>query len=488
MAVDLDQAHIGITFAVTIFDEFFTELMAIGTIPNEVIIDRDTPLGPATITVRVDSSAFVLATPANLAPRTELRLTGVIEVRPQGQTEGDPLAVLPLQSSALLAFVLKPVTGAVPVLGLRYEGVAEPPTAPVTAEDLDALFATPAIANTLADLEIDVVGEAVGALEPILFPSTPPARDAWAIGLRLLPAATASEMDAIGVFVASPNQSAQPVMDASPLPARTGVGLIYGRNFLDVAFALGAAAQIGTAIEGAEIKELSMQMLDEAIFVSGRAEKDVATITFEGPVVSQLIPGTIALFQDTSGVDVDVDVPWWADVLLFFRFIPVFWPILIPIAVIKEEWDVWAAANEIQGAPVEVRSGLAGSLANQLAALAAGLSVEAEVGAVELDATPDSSRIENGHMLFFAQTFVSTLTETITDALYSGRLERFVQYVLESGRLFRAPELARLVHAGKIVTPGFHDVDGRFMRANPDNQFGNNLEAMFGKNPARPPY
>jgi hypothetical protein len=487
MAVDMGEAHIGVTFAIVIFDEFFKELMAVGVIPSELTFDRDTAAGPATITILLDPPDFVLAAPGG-TPRTELSLTGVIEARPIGQPDVDPILTLPLAAAVVLSVILKDVPDDAPVLGLRYDGVAAQPSAPITEADIDDLFARPQIADTLAAVEIDAVGEAIVGLEPILFGDAPPPRDTWATAVKLLPAAGGATMDALGVFVAAPGVSAVPTMDESPLPALTGVGLIYSRALLDVAFAQGAAGQIGQTIEGAEIKELTLVMDDEAIHIEGRAEKDIATITFEGPVVPRLIPGTIAMFQDTSAVDVDVDVPWWADVLLFFRFIPVFWPILIPVALIKDEWDVWAAANDIAGAPVQVRSGLAGSLANQLIALASGLAIDAEVESIELASTPDSSRIENGHMLLFGQAFVSTLTETISDAFYSGRLERFVQYVLESGRLFRASELARLVEAGKIVTPGFHDVAGSYMRANPDNTRGNNLEEMFGNNPAREPY
>ncbi len=487
MTVDLGNAQIGVTFAIAIFDEFFKELMAVEVIPSELTFDRDTAIGPATITIHLEPPDFLLAAPGG-SPRTELSLTGVIEVRPLGQPDVDPLLTLPLAVAVLLSLVLKDVPGEAPVLGLRYDGVATPPAEPITEADIDDLFARPEITDTLAGVEIDAVGEAIAGLEPILFGDTPPPRETWATAAKLLPAANGAAMDAIGVFVASPGANAVPPMDESPLPALTGVGPIYSRTLLDLAFAQGAAGQIGVTIDGAEIKELTLVMDDTAIHVEGRAEKDVATITFKGPVVPRLIPGTIAMFQDTSGVDVDVDVPWWADVLLFFRFIPVFWPILIPVALIKDEWDVWAAANDIADAPIQVRSGLAGSLANQLIALASGLAIDAEVESIELASTPDSSRIENGHMLFFGQTFVSTLTETIVDAFYSGRLERFVQYVLESGRLFRASELARLVRAEKIITPGFHDVAGSYMRANPDNTLGNNLEELFGNNPAQLPY
>lgn len=490
MAVDLAQAQVGILLAVQIFDEFFKELVATEILPSVIAADRDTPLGLLNVTLRLNPPDFDLATPVNADPRTELHLTGLIELRPAGQIEGAPITTFPLNVQARLRFVLNPQSDAAPRLGLRYNGVATPPSAPLSAADVDEFFATPQIANALASVNIDLLTPAFDGLEPIFFPepAAPPDRSDWSTALRLLPAVSNAHMAAVGIFVALPGEDAQPALVDSPLPARTGFALIYNRIFLNVAFQQGAQAQIGQQIDGATIVALSLSMDDDAILVNGQAEKGVATINFSGPILSQLVPGTIVMFQDTAGVSVDVDLPWWADVLLFFRFIPVFWPVLIPLAAISENLDVWKAASDVANAPNQVRSGLSIALGQQLVSLAEGLAVETEVQAVNLEATPDSSRIENGHLLLFAQTFVSTLTETIVNAFYSKTQRRFVQYVLQSGRLFRASELARLVHIGKIVTPGFHHVGGRYMRANPDNSQGNNLEELFGNQPAQPPY
>ena len=54
-----------------------------------------------------------------------------------------------------------------------------------------------------------------------------------------------------------------------------------------------------------------------------------------------------------------------------------------------------------------------------------------------------------------------------------------MEYELESGRKFRFSELARLVRAGKITVPQYHDVDGDYMRSNPDTTDTNNLKETF---------
>lgn len=490
MAVDLGDAQVGVVIGVAVFDDVITEMFAVGALPATFTFERDVGvLGSVRVTVLFDVPSLVLGRRPGQDLRTELHLTGTIEVRPQGEPDTPPTLTLPLDIQVYLDAVLVPVAGAAPVLGLTYGGLAEP-SGPFSESDVNDLFAEPAIADALAALQIDVLAPVIDGVGPILFPDIGdrPPDDGWSTGVTMLAAESPSELDAVGVFLAVPGGIATPVVTTSPLPALTGFGIVYNRSFLDLAFGQAAAAQEGEAIEGAIIERLSIEMLDTAVNVDGRATQGSATITFVGPIVPSLVPGTIVLHQDTSGVDVDVDVPWWQDVLLFFRFIPVFYPILIPAALLNPEWDVWAGAAEIAAAPGQVRSGLATAFAGSLTSLSQGLEVAAGVGSVSLEATPDSSRIENGHFLFFAQTFVRVLTEPIANAYFSRVLKRFVQYELASGRLFKASELARLVAIGKIVTPGFHQVRRKYMRADPDPRLANNLEESFGLNLATPPY
>ncbi|MFN2164890.1 MAG: hypothetical protein ACK2U9_01360, partial [Anaerolineae bacterium] len=191
MTIDLGQAQVGVMLAVQVFDEFLKELLLAGVLPDVVSFDRNTPLGTFNITVRLEPPDLVLVAPDNDAPHTELHLTGTLEVRPAGQTDGDPIQTFPLDVHALLSFVLLAEAGEVPRLGLRYDGVAEPPSAPLSEGDVDDFFATPEIADALAAVSIDVLGPAVDGLEPIFFGDAPPARDTWATALRLLPASTA---------------------------------------------------------------------------------------------------------------------------------------------------------------------------------------------------------------------------------------------------------------------------------------------------------
>lgn len=109
---------------------------------------------------------------------------------------------------------------------------------------------------------------------------------------------------------------------------RTGFGVVYSRAMLDLGLQRGAADQVGDEIDDATVTKMHMEMLDEAILVRGEVERSPATIRFEGPVVPELVPGTIQMVQDTSAVEVDVDLPWWARAFMFLRYIPLAWPVL----------------------------------------------------------------------------------------------------------------------------------------------------------------
>ena len=82
-------------------------------------------------------------------------------------------------------------------------------------------------------------------------------------------------------------------------------------------------------------------------------------------------------------------------------------------------------------------------------------------------------------MLLLSQAIVRPLELGIDSAVYSRRRGRFISYTLDDGRILTTSELVRLIDAGKIAVPGVHTVDGRYLRANPDNDPSNNLDAMF---------
>jgi len=473
--MDIGNAKVGVLIGINVFREFFNELYQHEAFPNKITFNK----GNLHITVVLDQPQLSIVGPANtLYPR--LSITGDLELRTMNEPEGPPLSTSPLNINVKLAFQMRAKPAAAPVLTIAYDGIDGDPSAPVTAGDVDTLFQQPSVADVLNSVEINILGPLTKGLGDIFFGevnATAPAPNEWSVAVRILSGMRTAEL-CLGVFVALPGDNPDPGPIDSPMQTLTGLCVVYSRDFLDFVLNEASQARIGESENGAKITRMSMHMLDEAIQVSGRLEKDNAKINLNGPVELGLIRGTTRFATGTRGVSVDVDLPWYAEMLPWLSKILFF----IPVFNLANIWLtplVWDLEDDVEAAPQMIRRGLAGALGSSLEELAEGLRVEQGIGSVTMGGTPSHSLVKNGHLMLFAQTFVSTLTSPIVKAGYSHLFRHFVQYTLKDGRKFRATELARLVKQGKIITPGFHDVKGRYMRADPDNEIGNNLLERF---------
>lgn len=470
-AIAMGEAKVGVLLAVSIFDQFFKELFRVEEgLSNFTVtssgIDVDIALNPPTF--------LLVPGEQGQDPRTQLHLTGTAETEILGATQ-----TFDLDIKIFLDFVLVETEGQPPALGLAYGGVAEELDPPISAEDIDGLFKPGStVGDRLSAIRIDVVSPIIEGLEPIFFPEDGeepvPEPGAWEPKLRLMPAATEGEMDAFGIFVARPGENADPGEVPSWMPLRTGFCLVYSRDLLDFVLQAGADEKIGTKICGATVNKLDLHMDDLNIVVDGEVEQLATKIPFDGPIHPHLIRGSTSMFMDTSGVHADPP-PGLAGFLRFLGVLTSF----IPIANIWTTPKVWELAEKLDNAPSLIQGGLASALGPELQKLAEGLTVETELETITLESTPDTLMVRSGCFLFAAQVFVSQIVEEIFLGYYSNKVRRFVLFRMNSGRKFRASELARLVGHGKIVTPGFHDVDGRYMRANPDDENANNLLHQF---------
>lgn len=326
--------------------------------------------------------------------------------------------------------------------------------------------------------------------------SPPPDPLQWDVALSLMPAGS-DTVDSFAVTAAPPGSDATPTLAESFVAPNTGLALAYARAFLDLMLERGGEAQEGTTVDQAEIKTLEMEMVEDAVEITkGHVVRPVDTpvidilpdvdIRFNGPLVPSLVRGTTGIAFDPSGIDVNVDdedeiffaaLKWFftigASALLFTG-----WASLTALGVllwITAVQKAWNADAELDNAPNVLRDGLATALGAQLSLLAASLDDDTDVGELRIDSTPDSRTVVDGSMVLFAQILVVPIEAMMRAAEYSKTLRRFVIFDLEDGRRFRAQELARLMKAGKVRVPGFHQVAGNYLRADPDDVRANNL-------------
>jgi hypothetical protein len=486
MNVNLGDADAGVSVAIWVLNDYFQELQRAGRLPKNVTLPSTIDGVPSEVTLVLDPPRFEMAKPSGGDPYTRLLLTGSVEVRPAGDPNATPQTSV-LDIKARLAVVIVPTGNNRPV-GIEYQGVDGAPSAPLRAADVDTLFATADFEAVIAATRIDLAGILVLGLSISRADGTPVTD--WKVVLTLMPGGDDTD-DAFALTVGPPSTTSVPVLKESFVAKQTGLGLAYNRGFLDAMLGQGAAARVGTKVDDAKITRLLLQMTDTAIQVDGHAVREVTAlpdvdVDFVGPMHPFLVRGTTVMNFDMKDVVVDVDdsdeifyavAKWFVTIVAGAFLISGFASLTIAGIVL---WATavqafWGADVDIGNAPGLVKDSLAASLANEASLLATTLDDDYPEGSVTFDATPDRLVVSQGNIVFAAQVLVKPLMMRLAAAEYSKKLRRFVIFELEDGRRFRAQELARLMASGKITVPGFHQVDGNYLRANPDDAEANNL-------------
>jgi hypothetical protein len=510
MNIHIGDADSSVAVSIAVINDFFTELKRIGKIPSSFDQTRDVGGTPFNITILVDTLTFEMAKPTGQQPYTRLLITGTLEGRPVGSPpDSPPVFQLPLDIKALLSIVLvadddPEPDNRVPAVGLRYDGTDGTPAPPVTAADVDALFANPGIAGVINETKIPLAKTLVEGLNKTRFPipANRPALSSWSVVLTLL-SSEPDTVDAFAVSVGPQGTTAIPVITSSFMLPNTGLAVAYNRNFLDEMLFLGAAAKIGTVENEAKIEELTLKMSDTAIDVKGHFIRPFDTpivdilpdidIRINGPMVPSLVRGTTGMAFDLSGVNIDIDdsdeifvkvLKWFLTIgssLLLFTGLGSLTGIgiLLWLTLVQKAWNGDA---KLDNAPNVIRDSLATAMGAQLGKLSETLDDDTDAGQLRIDATPDSLLVVSGNMVFYAQILVVAITARMRSAEYSKKLKRFVIFELDNGRRFRAQELARLMKIGKITIPGFHEVGNNYIRANHDDAEANNLLQQFQTN------
>ena len=486
LEMDIGNAKLGALLSAKLVTEYFRGLQRIGTIPASI----STTSNGQTFFVSIDPLEFELAMPAAGEPYGRLRITGSV-------TTGAPPLILPLDTWVTMTPVLlpnlnQPMNAA--VLAFRYDGVDEPPAAPLSGDMVDQIFSSGPVATIFANVSLAILEPLIEAAGVVLFPATvvPPA-GTWASALALMPADDADNTDSLGIFIDFRGGDANPADTKSILPNLTEFGIIYSRTFLDVSLA--ALNMVGQFINGAEITEFSLSMGNAEIFINGAATKDIADINFSGPITAQLLRGTNVFLVDATAIDVDVDLPWWADVFFFLAGTGGFLSLgLVPFfgGMVFEAYkdkSVSDAQAEIDAAPGIIQSSVSGTFARSISNLAQALSNLGSLGVLQPAITTESSLVEGGNIAVFAQVFVNPVTLEIVDGTFSRSANRLLELQLDGGRWFTTSELARIVGLGLITTPGYRAVIPHFrdnqpvrgyMQDEPDLSKADNLLTRFG--------
>lgn len=192
MQINLGNATAGAATAISVLDEYFQELHRTERITRSIGLPQGVTSGVFELTFLLEAPRFEMVKPPSADPYTRLLLSGSVERR----LGGNPPEVIPLDLGVLLTIVALPNAA----VGLRFDGVDGTPPAPLTDDDIAALFGNSPFSGILGSVRIPSGERVISGLYG-MDPGgrlNDPVGD-WLFGVTLMPAGN----DTVDSFMAS---------------------------------------------------------------------------------------------------------------------------------------------------------------------------------------------------------------------------------------------------------------------------------------------
>ncbi len=492
--MDLGEVKIAVGINVDIIKGIVAHLYATEVIPSSFEFGD--------IQIQINEPTIEVREPATNNARLGLHITGEFK---NGDSDASPFDIW----MKLRPFV-RSVSGSSPVAALSVDEVEE-----ATPEDIGGLvgtFATGLIDDILQNMDIPIYNSLIGGIEGSVFEEDEiPNRSTWNADFYLgaisqiehvqvgfppgqpqNPHVSDSTMldttPALIATLALPGESAQMPENHSIVPENTGIQIIISRDAMDTVLAKKAQEKVGESIEGATINAMQMSMHDLGIQISGEAEKSGATIEWDGVLLLFFrkfynVKGSVRWHDGfvnvfTSGIDVDVDIPWYIKLLRAFLFV------LGPIGWILDATLIAPKISEADEAPDLVRGAFreeVGEALRDMIGNVGGLSGEDEIPFMDFG---QDSWVLNGHYTHSILAFSGLNRDEIDNVEHDvfeieGAHGSSVGMInLASGYRLHPEELGRLLKKGIIEIPNVHGVEadyGFYVRTNPNDDTTDNL-------------
>lgn len=445
-------------------------------------------------------------------PHIEIRSTGSqprIGLSFTGGFKNGADPAVPFSLWLRLAPFVRTISGSTPVAALSVSTVedAQPPG----IGGLVGAFATGQINSILQQMDIPIYDSLIGGLENAVFGDTPPARSTWNADFYL---GATSEIEQVRVgfppghpdqpridgstmlpttpsliaTLAIPGESASIPGNPSIVPDHTGIQVVISRSAMDAVMNASASAKVGTEVDGVSIKSMSMQMHDLGIHIRGSAEKSDATITWDGILLLffskfyRHVNGSLRWHDGfvnvfASGINVDVDIPWYIKLLRVFLFIigPIGWVLDVALVAPKVK-EADKAPDLVKGAfRQEIGAALSKMISN--------------VGGFGTDDVPfmqfgQNAWVLKGHYCYSMLAFAGLNRDTIA-SIEKDKFEvegahgaSVGMFTLNSGYELHPEELGRLMVKDIVQIPNAHGVKapyGYYVRTNPNDTFDDNF-------------
>lgn len=392
----------------------------------------------------------------------------------------DVLFEIPFSASAAFrAVVRKPNPAKAPVLGLDYLGVKYV-SEPFNDALVNKLIDETEYVKLIEEFQLDILEPVISGIEAVYFAdplgvnSSPlPSHGSYPVVLRHM-FGRIGAIDAIGVFFGLPNESLAVGLVPSFVPSGSEIFIQVSEGMLQSMvnkFKDDLKKWIESQSSSCKVSNLSLTIQDNAISVSGKVKETSidATGTVKGQFHFNHRPGLNKIILDGSDIDIDIDLPWWADMLLVIFF---------PIGIV-----VYSEINQIEEEVPEIGQKKINRMFNDMMdKLAASINQKnLSIGGIPIEIYTDTIKLDDNALSIKIQVLIQPIRETIVRADYGKILGRFVYFYLESGRQFRTEDLIRFIGMNLIEVPGYQVVAGKYIRSNPDNKTGNNLLERWGR-------
>ena len=399
-----------------------------------------------------------------------LALKGRVEIKVSSPTVTSPaLHSFPIGVDLKVGLTLRPQEGALPAIGLIYGGF-ENLNAPLSDAELELAISESGLLSIISELKMDVLTPIVEGMETVLFYGKDedefPPRESYKINIRAMKG-YGDHVDALGLFISLPDDSITPSNIPSFVPSYSDVSLTLSETMIN-AMVENAKQELQDFIKGLlntiKINKLTASSDNNRINLYAKITETYtdSVVEIDTDVFLHLVPGSTRIGLKAH-IEMDYDFPWYIDLVKAFM-------------IGEDEFLEEDIPNMAQKYVEDIANNMLGKVSESIKL--DGLAL----GGIPVEVYPQKLSLENGKIDLHVMVLTYKTEDFLRDASYSSLRDRFIFFTLQSGRRLKTADLARFMKMGLLSVPGYHDVDGQYVRANPDDTEANNLLTRFGRN------
>lgn len=476
--MDIGNAKLAFGLSINLFDDILKGLHAKNVFPKQLEVEQEINIIDklnATIFLTVDNDPpnFYLDTQTAGEPYTRLEISGRVtpKIAFAGETSPD-LFTIEFSAAVRVNIKLRKITGMAPVIFLEYGGAVFM-SDPFEKKFIDDIFNKEEVKRAIESVQLDVLKPIIEGLSDVYYFGKPeserPRIDIFPVAMQLQ-YSNGINAPAITLFIGTPDDPMnKDAFGVSILPGYSEFMMHVGPELIERVKEKGKAKieEMIKSYSSVNLTNYTLEINNNQVDISARIDESNtgSYANMSGYFHFKHVPGMEVMFMDGSKVKVDVELPWWLDFIAFF---------------VDDLGDAIRYAE--QDVPDIMQDTIKVFVNDFMKKLDDSLQLEdLEFEGVPIEVYPQEIVLEDNSITANIQILIQPRTEHLKSASYGKLLDKFIYFELESGRKYYVEDLAKFMQKGLITIPGYHQVGGRYLRANPDSKESNNLERLYGR-------